>query len=157
MVKDALKCLLDADFSVTKHFKLKEFFNSATAAREGIENCPNTYKRLTVVLQNIRVIAEMLEIIRAANLNIPVIITSCYRCVTLNNKVNGVCTSKHLDGAAVDITCRDLDTLADTIGWCQFKNIKWYVNKDKNYIHIELINCNKVSPTILPQSKRLQK
>lgn len=154
MVKDALKCLLSADFMVSRHFKLSEFFHSETAIRYEIENCPNTYKRLSCVLKNIKKLAEYLEIIRGANNGIPIIITSGFRSVPLNEKVGGIGSSRHCDGAAVDITCRDMVTLVDTLGWCDFpkKELDWYHNPKKNYIHIELNKYEKPEQTNYPRS-----
>lgn len=137
MVKDALKCLLDAKFKLSKHFCLWEFFYSYVADDNNINNCPPTYKKLTEVLINLQKLAETLEIVRAANGNKPLYITSGYRCSKVNKLVNGAFYSTHMDGLAADITCPDLHHLAESIEWLELP-VYWYADYKKNYIHINL-------------------
>lgn len=137
MVKDALQCLLDADLKLSKHFCLGEFFRSAAAKTNHIDNVPPTYKKLTEVLRNLQKLTEILELVRAANGNIPIFVTSGYRCPKLNDIVNGAFYSTHKDGLAADITCADLHHLAETIEWLDLP-IYWYADYEKNYIHINI-------------------
>lgn len=139
MVKDALKSILSAQLRLSKHFTFNEFFNSFVAAENGIENVPPTYKKLGVVLANLQHVANALEIIRAANKDEAIIVTSGYRCPKLNDLVNGHMYSLHKEGAAADITCKDLRHLAETIEWLDLP-IKWYADYKKNYIHVQLKN-----------------
>lgn len=137
MVKDALKSILSARLTLSKHFVLNEFFNSFVADENAVENVPPTYKKLGVVLSNLQLVANTLEIIRAANDDKAIVITSGYRCPKLNELVNGNMYSLHQEGAAADITCKDLRHLAETIEWLDLP-IKWYADYDKKYIHVQL-------------------
>lgn len=139
MVRDAFFSIDSANLKLSKHFKLREFFNSQVAIDNSITNCPPTYKKLGVVLANLQNLADTLEIIRAANDDKLLIVTSGYRCPKLNELVNGNMYSLHKEGAAADITCKDLRHLAETIEWLDLP-IKWYANYEKNYIHVQLKN-----------------
>lgn len=83
---------------LTAHFSLAELVASDTAAARGIDNTLPPE-----LLPNITGVAEMLERIRAT-INVPVVISSGYRCPALNKAVGGAPTSDHLQGLAADIT-----------------------------------------------------
>lgn len=157
MVKDALKVLLDTNLKLSRHFGVKEFFDSTTATIHNILNCPHTYVKLMCVLSNQQKLAEMLEIVRAANGSVPIYVTSGYRCAVLNEKVGGDPLSKHMDGAAVDFTAKDYHHLVETMDWLELKDVYWYHNDAMKYIHLQLDFYKKPDPTLLPESKRLQK
>jgi len=82
---------------LTQHFTLEELTRSNKAAELGIDNTPppELVPRLVMV-------AEMLERIRST-INCPVVVTSGYRCQTLNQAVGGATTSDHPQGHAADI------------------------------------------------------
>jgi uncharacterized protein YcbK (DUF882 family) len=61
------------------------------------------------VLENIKVVAEQLQILRDV-LNIPIKINSAYRSPAHNKKVGGVKNSQHLTGKAVDIVAKGITT-----------------------------------------------
>ena len=83
---------------LSKHFTLDEFLKSATATRLGIDNTPDEK-----VLNCIQALVDnVLEPLRA-HYGRPIIITSGYRCPTLNKAVGGSSTSQHAIGQAVDI------------------------------------------------------
>lgn len=137
MVKDALLAILNADIHLSKHFRLCEFFESYVGVINNINNCPPTYKKLSEVLGNLQKLAEKLEIVRAANGDKPIYVTSGYRCPKINQLVNGAFYSTHMDGLAADITCSDLKHLAESIEWLELP-VYWYADYKKNYIHINL-------------------
>jgi hypothetical protein len=83
---------------LTAHFSLDEFTISQTAARAGIDNTIPTE-----LLPNIKRVAGALEIVRGV-LDVPVLISSGYRCPALNSLVGGVPTSAHTRGLAADFT-----------------------------------------------------
>ena len=72
----------------------------------------------------------------------PIIINSFYRDTVHNRCVGGVKTSKHLRGAAVDITSTDFDKLFQVVNhaikqnWCFLP----YINR--KFIHLELLRYN---------------
>lgn len=88
--------------NLSRHFSLKEFTNSDTAARMGINN------DLPIdLLEQARKTAEMMERIRAhlgklADKEIPIHITSGYRCLALNRAIGSKDGSDHVKAAAVD-------------------------------------------------------
>ena len=82
-----------------KHFKLKEFVDSPTAACLGIDNTPDA----TAVDALCRLAENVLDPLREA-LGIPIYVNSGYRSPRLNAMVGGVKTSQHLTGEAADIT-----------------------------------------------------
>ena len=83
---------------LSEHFVLAEFECSATAAANGIDNnCP--YQYIPVLQQLCKTILEPLR----QHFGEPVIISSGYRCPTLNIRVGGVYASQHTLGEAADI------------------------------------------------------
>ena len=102
---------------ITKHFKHSEFACPCCKTR-GID------ERIVWVLELLRSIA-----------NQPIIILSGYRCLKHNREIGGAERSKHLEGTAVDFTCKDLDHLAILLrNWSG--GFKYY--RDRNFIHIDL-------------------
>lgn len=95
---------------MTPHFTLVEFTASATAARRGIDNTlpPDLVPAARQTL-------EMMERIRAylsqlAGGEVPIIISSGYRCPALNMLVGSSSTSDHPKAAAVDWTAPSFGT-----------------------------------------------
>lgn len=140
MVSDALKTLLNADLPLSRNFRIKEFFLSASAENRGIVNCPPTYTKLTKVLKNLQKLADILEIVRAANQSKPVFVTSGYRCPKLNELLQGHPFSYHMHGAAADITAKDFSYLAEACEWlyADSKDVDIDINREKKYVHIEI-------------------
>lgn len=88
---------------LTKNFKLKEFFASTTAMRKGIYNYPSdSHEALDVTLNVCALAVSCLQPIRNHFKDNPIIISSGYRTLELNNEIGGVKDSDHLTGAAVD-------------------------------------------------------
>ncbi|GAB3164651.1 D-Ala-D-Ala carboxypeptidase family metallohydrolase [Telluribacter humicola] len=86
--------------NLTTHFRLSEFLFSQEATRKGIaeqfEPSPQIVQNLNALCVNI------LEPLRI-NLNVPIRITSGYRCARLNRAIGGAAKSQHLVGEAADI------------------------------------------------------
>lgn len=81
---------------LTEHFTLEEFTRSTMASRLKIDNSvPDE------LMPNIKLTAIKMELVRKA-LGKPIIITSGYRCPSLNAYIGGVSTSAHTKGLAVD-------------------------------------------------------
>ena len=86
------------NLKLSEHFNLIEFERSSTAAANGIDNsCP--YQYIPVLQQLCKTILEPLR----QHFGEPVIISSGYRCPTLNIRVGGVYASQHTLGEAADI------------------------------------------------------
>jgi hypothetical protein len=79
---------------LSEHFSLDEML--ATQQR-GIDNTPQN----AAIEANLTRTAQLLERIRAV-LNVPIIITSGYRCPQLNRAVGGSVNSAHMQGLAAD-------------------------------------------------------
>lgn len=90
--------------TLTKNFTREEFEQSETASKLGIDNTIHDYD----ILENIRQLCEkVLQPLRDA-MDIPLVISSGYRCNALNEAVGGVETSQHrgIGAAAADVTCK---------------------------------------------------
>ena len=86
------------DFRLSEHFTLREFEQSETAKKYGIDNSvPSKY---IPVLQQL--CKEVLEPLRSF-VGGPIVISSGYRCNQLNIKVGGAYASQHTLGEAADI------------------------------------------------------
>lgn len=82
-----------------KHFKLSEFFNSAKAQEQGINNTTDD----PAVIANIETLVDkILDPLREA-FGQPITISSGYRCPAVNSAVGGSKTSQHMSGQAADI------------------------------------------------------
>lgn len=85
-----------------KNFKAHEFLKSDTADKLGIDNTPNQ-DQFTCGIK----IADKAQEIRDA-VNIPMIITSGFRCPQLNKAVRGSSRSKHMKFLAIDFVFKNL-------------------------------------------------
>ena len=86
------------NFSLTPHFELQEFTESATARSHGIDNVPPFE-----AVENLKFLCVFtLEPLREA-LGMPIIITSGYRSKALNDRItHHSSTSQHMNGEAAD-------------------------------------------------------
>ena len=83
---------------VSKNFTFEELFRSSTAKALGIDNTPNA----TIAKRLEDVVINVLQPLRDL-WGQPIIISSGYRCNTLNAAVGGSPSSQHMLGEAVDI------------------------------------------------------
>lgn len=83
---------------LTPHFKLREFTESATAMKHGIDNRPTPE-----VVENLKLLCQhTLEPLRE-KLGLPIVITSGYRTKELNDIiVHASRKSQHMEGRAAD-------------------------------------------------------
>lgn len=72
----------------------------------------------------------------------PIIINSFYRDYAHNLRVGGVKTSKHLCGAAVDITSTDFDNLYQVVIHATKQNWRVLPYIKRKFLHLELIRYN---------------
>jgi hypothetical protein len=82
---------------LSEHFTLEEATHSDTAIRQGIDNQPST-----VQLENMKVAAKNLELVRATTG--PLNINSWLRLPAVNVAVGGSKVSSHMDGWAIDVS-----------------------------------------------------
>lgn len=125
-----------------KNFKLSEFFQSSTAAKNGIKNEPSADERATIV-RNINLLVDnVLDPIRD-KFCAPVIITSGYRCPQVNRLVGGVDNSQHMSGCAADFHVMGFTPsmmhqvflyIYDTL---EYDQLIFY--RSKNFIHVSYV------------------
>lgn len=82
---------------LTPHFTLAELTASNKARAMGVDNTPPPE-----IVPRLVLTAEMLERIRST-LNVPITVTSGYRCRIVNQAVGGATSSDHTQGHAADI------------------------------------------------------
>jgi hypothetical protein len=85
---------------LTEHFSLDEFTASQTATRQGIKNTPSA-----AVVENLRMLAALLEQIRTLLGSHSIHISSGYRSLALNRYIGSNDLSAHVRGYAADFTC----------------------------------------------------
>jgi putative chitinase len=90
--------------NLSEHFTLEEATYSETAIRKGISNQPSILQ-----LENMKHAAAQLEAIRTL-LGKPMHINSWIRLPEVNVAVGGSKVSSHMDGWAIDFTCKEFGT-----------------------------------------------
>lgn len=121
-------------------FRPSEFFLSSTADKLGISNFPDDPE---VFINLLKLINNILVPVRK-RINMPIIISSGYRCPKLNTAVGGAAHSYHMFGRAVDIYCANNKTLDEAIVAVNNANLKAHLPvlkefiRYKNFIHIAL-------------------
>ena len=85
---------------LSEHFSLDEFTASQEATRHSINNTPSEK-----VVENIRMLAALLEQVRTLLGSHSIRISSGYRCLALNRAIGSGDTSAHVRGYAADFTC----------------------------------------------------
>jgi hypothetical protein len=88
--------------NLTPNFTLEEMIFSDTACLAGINNTPDA-----TVTAELTTTCWMLETIRAALGDVPISVSSGYRCPELNAIIGGVPDSQHQYGQAADICAYD--------------------------------------------------
>lgn len=115
----------------TKYFKGWEITYSFKAEKLGIENAPTDEN----IIENLNYTLTRLNEIRESY-GKPIIISSGYRCQTLNEAIGGVNDSKHQEGLAVDLKW-DSELLEFITNNMQFdKLIREQAGKTK-WIHLQ--------------------
>ncbi|MEI6684307.1 MAG: D-Ala-D-Ala carboxypeptidase family metallohydrolase [Bacteroidota bacterium] len=94
--------------ALSPHFSLEELTFSQTAARQGIDNSASPQ-----VAANLVLVAGILEDIRSLLGDVPIHISSGYRCPALNTLIGGSRTSAHMNGLAADFTAPDFGSVLE--------------------------------------------
>jgi len=122
---------------------LSEFTRSSVANINGVDNTIDVLSpQGKMVVENLRNLCEnVLEPLRQYA-NEPVIITSGYRCPTLNNLVGGTVHSQHLTGEAADIWCKEGIRLRQWYLWLmdntRFDQLIFESKGNEYWIHVSL-------------------
>lgn len=130
---------------LTEHFQLSEFTRSATARRRHIDNSIDlSIPSGQSVVANLKNLCEqVLEPLRQ-HFNVPIVISSGYRCPALNRAVGGAVNSQHMTGEAADIHIPDTATGNEWFIWimknCDFDQlIKETADCNTYWIHISCL------------------
>jgi hypothetical protein len=120
--------------NLSDHFSLEEATRSDTATRLGISNQPNAQQ-----LENMKVAAIGMEKIREL-LASPINVNSWIRLPEVNVAVGGSKVSSHMDGWAIDFTCKGFGNPLEVCKAIEKSNIKFdqmiYEFGDKGWTHI---------------------
>lgn len=130
-----------------KHFNLSEFFQSSTAAKNGIKNEPSSDEKATIV-RNINLLVDNVLDPARDEFRAPIIITSGYRCPQVNRLVGGVDNSQHMSGCAADFHVMGFtpsmmhEVFLYIFNTLEFDQLIYY--RSKNFIHVSYVeNCNR--------------
>lgn len=93
------------------YIKMSELIHSDTAVKFSINNMPTIQ-----ALDNMQALIHYVLQPTREHFNKPMIITSGYRCSTLNSKVGGQSNSQHLNGEAADFVIQGAN-LHDVFIW----------------------------------------
>ena len=96
--------------ALTDHFTLSEFVASDTAARQHIDNNLPDALRVTAVQTCAMLERILARLCALAGREIPIAITSGYRCAALNSAIGSVATSDHPRAMAVDFKAAGFGT-----------------------------------------------
>lgn len=131
---------------LSEHFHLSEFVRSQTADAMGINNVPppEAIRRLHMLCLRI------LEPIRQ-RIGSPLIISSGYRCLRVNQAIGGSPTSQHIKGEAADIYTGAMDAadLHSLIIATVPEFDQLYLHRKNNFVHVSYrvgFNRNQVLP-----------
>ena len=117
---------------LSDHFSQDEFTASQTATRQGIKNTPNEK-----VVENLRMLAALLEQVRTILGSHSIHISSGYRCLALNRHIGSNDTSAHVRGYAADFTCSAFGTPIEVAKEIAESNLKFdQLIYEGTWIHI---------------------
>jgi len=138
---------------LSDNFDLSEFIRSDYAKRNGINNIPNAEQT-----ENLKELCiHILEPLRK-HFQIPILISSGFRCDALNTAIGGAKNSQHTMGEAVDI---DHDLSANIVtnkmifDWIKtnlvFDQIIWEFGTSTNpdWVHVSYVANNKNRKQVL--------
>lgn len=116
---------------LTEHFDLDELTRSDYASRMGIDNTPSELQ-----IANLKALCEnVLEPLEAI-VKKPLTIQSGFRNTEVNKGIGGASSSQHVDGKAVDITCKGMSV--DELFEIASKYVPYdqIINEAKSWVHI---------------------
>ena len=105
---------------LSEHFSLDEFTASQEATRHGINNKPSEK-----VVENLRMLAALLEQVRELLGGGAIRISSGYRSLALNRHIGSNDTSAHVRGYAADFTCPAFGTPIEVAKKIAESNLKF--------------------------------
>ena len=144
---------------IGRHFKLKHLIYSNTAKNKSINNFPgvDNSPSQTEVVENLRSLMNVV-IDPIVDVYPDLIITSGYRCMTLNSSLGGSNTSQHVFGQAVDIQIPGLST-ADVYNYIYYEVTGWdqliweYPERGgSSWVHVSYSSRNRRKTTLASKS-----
>ena len=118
--------------SLSMNFSLDEFTASQTATRHSINNTPSEK-----VVENLRMLAALLEQVRELLGGGAIRISSGYRSIALNRHIGSNDTSAHIRGWAADFTCPSFGKPIDVAKKIAESNLKFdQLIYEGTWIHI---------------------
>jgi hypothetical protein len=119
--------------NLSRHVTIQEFCYSPTAIKKGINNVMNA----TQVNNAIQLCENVFEPIRK-HLNIPIKISSGFRCDQLNKLIGGASGSQHSKGEAFDLELTDRNLFDWILKNIEFDQAIYEFGNDKNanWFHI---------------------
>lgn len=133
--------------NLSEHFTLDELIHSDVAVRQGWNNNPDL-----PTIQNLRRVATLLEQVRKAVGNRPIMVTSGYRSKQVNDAIGSKDTSQHRLGCAADIRVPTL-TPRMVIEACIATHVPFdqIILEFDSWVHISVPN----DPAEMPRGQRL--
>lgn len=120
---------------LSEHFTLEELTVSQTAARLGIDNTPPTS-----VFLNLTETARHMERVRKVLGDVPIRVSSGYRCPQLNKAIGGAAASFHMLGLAVDFIAPAFGTPFEVCRAIAASDVRYdqliHEFGDKGWVHI---------------------
>jgi hypothetical protein len=118
---------------LTEHFSLNELTASQEATRHNINNVPSAK-----VVENLRMLATLLEQVRELLGGNSIRISSGYRSLALNRHIGSSHTSAHIFGYAADFTCPSFGTPIEVAKKIAESNLKFdqLICEGNAWIHI---------------------
>ena len=125
--------------NLSAHVTLAEFENSPTATTHGINN-----KMSESQIASAKLLCENVFEPLRLYLNIPIKISSGFRCVQLNKMIKGSSTSQHTKGEAMDIKidAKGFNFIKDKL---DFDQLIWEFGNDENpsWVHVSFSSKNR--------------
>ena len=147
--------LLTIEDLARPNFKPNEFFRSDTAIKHGIRNTTQDQDVLKNLMVGANKVQDLRNFIKKEFGDVPLIITSGYRCKELNALVGGDVDSFHLRGMALDIRVPgfSLDWLLDKITSSRISFDKILVEPKQGIIHIQWYNEDRFNREFVGNAK----
>ena len=119
--------------NLSRHVTIQEFSYSPTAIKKGINNVMNSIQ----VNNAIQLCENVFEPLRK-HLNVPIKITSGFRCEQLNKLIGGASVSQHTKGEAFDLELTDRKLFDWILKNVEFDQLIYEFGNDThaNWFHI---------------------
>lgn len=119
---------------LTTNFSLEEMIRSDAALRLGINNWPSS-----TIQANLLLVAQALECVRTKLGGKPILVTSGYRCPSLNTAVGGAKDSAHMSGWAADFRCPEFGAPQEIVRFLAGQEVKFdQLIQEGTWVHLSV-------------------